>query len=136
MQRPEGSLPTFNGCYTSWKSFSAASYKIDLVRSLTNRVLRIHAPSNIYEQGKTLGKIVSKMVTLAISWRSWLREIFLDVALVLDFVRLFFKYRHWNENGPIGKKREQCSPFSVLCWSCLPSVRTELHVPSTCRKIV
>ena len=36
-----------------------------------------------------------KMATLAISWPSWLQEILLDVALVLDSVLLFFKYNGW-----------------------------------------
>ena len=46
--------------YTPWDSFSATSCKINLVRSLTNRVLRICSPSVIDEELKTLRTILSK----------------------------------------------------------------------------
>ena len=52
--------PTFTGRCTPWDSFSATSYKINLVRSLTNRVLRICSPSVIDEELKTLRIILSK----------------------------------------------------------------------------
>ena len=52
--------PTFTGRYTPWDSFSATSYKINLVRSLTNRVLPICSPSVIDEELKTLRTIQSK----------------------------------------------------------------------------
>ena len=52
--------PTFTGRYTPWDSFSATSYKINFVRSLTNRVLRICSPSVIDEELKTLRTILSK----------------------------------------------------------------------------
>ena len=51
---------TFTGRYTPWDSFSATSYKINLVRSLTNRVLRICSPSVIDEELKTPRTILSK----------------------------------------------------------------------------
>ena len=59
--------PTFTGRYTPWDSFSATSYKINLVRSLTNRVLRICSPSVIDEELKTLRTILSKK-----KWLPWL----------------------------------------------------------------
>ena len=51
---------TFTGPYTPWDLFSTTSYKINLVRSLTNRVLRICSPSVIGEELKTLRTILSK----------------------------------------------------------------------------
>ena len=87
--------PTFTGRYTPWDSFSTTNFKINLVCSLTNRVLRICLPSVIDEELKTLRTILSNMATLAISWPSWLQEILLVVALVLDSVLLFFKYHGW-----------------------------------------
>ena len=41
------------------------------------------------------GPFCQKMATLAISWRSWFQEIFLDVALVLDSVLSFLKSHGW-----------------------------------------
>ena len=52
--------PTFTGRYPPWDSFSATSYKINLVRSLTNRVLRICSTSVIDKELKTLRTILSK----------------------------------------------------------------------------
>ena len=53
--------PTFTGRYSPWDSFSATSYKINLVRSLTNRVLRICSPSVINNSNNSASIYFTRM---------------------------------------------------------------------------
>ena len=52
--------PTFSGLYTPWDSFSPTQYKINLVRCLTNRILRICSQSVVQEELATLRKILER----------------------------------------------------------------------------
>ena len=52
--------PTFTGLYTPWDSFSPTQYKINLVRCLTNRTLRVCSQSVVQEELATLRKILER----------------------------------------------------------------------------
>ena len=52
--------PTFTGLYTPWDSYSPTIYKINLVRSLTHRILRICSTSVIQKELDTLRSILQK----------------------------------------------------------------------------
>ena len=52
--------PTFTGLYTPWDSYSPTIYKINLVRALTSRILRICSPSVIDMELRTLHNIFIK----------------------------------------------------------------------------
>lgn len=52
--------PTFTGLYTPWDSFSPTLYKINTIRALTHRIIRICSPSVIEDEFNTLRSILSK----------------------------------------------------------------------------
>ena len=52
--------PTFTGLYTPWDSFSPTQYKINLVRCLTNRILRICSQSVVQKELDTLRTILER----------------------------------------------------------------------------
>ena len=52
--------PTFTGLYTSWDSFSPDVYKINLVRALTYRIIRICSPAVVEEELRLLRSILAK----------------------------------------------------------------------------
>ena len=66
--------PTFTGLYTPWDSFSPTIHKINLVRSLNNRAIRICSPSVIGNELKILrnfllangypGHVLDRLITL------------------------------------------------------------------------
>ena len=66
--------PTFTGLYTPWDSYSPTRYKMNLVRTLTNRIVRICSPSVVDKELVTLcdiflkngypGHILDRLITL------------------------------------------------------------------------
>ena len=52
--------PTFTGLYSPWDSFSSNTYKVNLIRSLTHRIIRICSPSVVEEELSLLRNILAK----------------------------------------------------------------------------
>ena len=52
--------PTFTGLYTPWDSFSPTVYKINLVRSLAHRIIRICSPTTVEGELTALRDILAK----------------------------------------------------------------------------
>ena len=52
--------PTLTGLYTPWDNFNPTQYKINLVRCLTNRILRICSQSVVQKELNTLRKILER----------------------------------------------------------------------------
>ena len=81
--------PTSTGRYTrlaqrAIKSTSCVHWRTGF--TLRKRVNRSVHPLSLTRSWRPCGPFCQKMATLAISWPSWLQEIILDVALVLDSV--------------------------------------------------
>ena len=49
--------PTFTGQYTSWDSFSARKYKVNLVKCLTGHALKICSPCKLQEELEELRRV-------------------------------------------------------------------------------
>ena len=52
--------PTFTGLYTPWDSFSPTVYKVNLVRSLAHRIIRICSPTTVEGELTALRDILAK----------------------------------------------------------------------------
>lgn len=67
VQRREGTMirsvyrkPTFTGQYTRWDSFTPTSHKINLIKSLTNRALKICSESTLKQELEALRMLFEK----------------------------------------------------------------------------
>ena len=52
--------PIFTGLYTPWDSFSPTGYKVDLVRSMAHRIIRICSPTTVEGELTALRDILAK----------------------------------------------------------------------------